>query len=201
MHDISQKISGYIENHFPSIYREDGPVLVDFIQAYFEFLERNEYAATKLSRSMFANRDIDESLDAFIIHFKEQFLADFDFSTVVDKRFLVKNIMDYYRSKGTPRAAKLLIRFAFNEDTDIYLPGRDVLKPSDSKWTRPVYLELTKSARTASFIDQQITGSISGATAFVESVVTKKINGKIIDVAYLSNVRGTFITGDLVSAG
>ena len=200
MHDISQKISGYIENHFPSIYRENGPVLVDFIQAYFEFLERNEYAATKLSRSMFANRDIDESLDAFIIHFKEQFLADFDFSTVVDKRFLVKNIMDYYRSKGTPRAAKLLIRFAFNEDTDVYFPGRDVLKASDSKWTRPVYLELSKSTRTASFIDQQITGSISGATAFVESVVTKRINGKIIDVAYLSSVRGTFVTGDVVSA-
>ena len=200
MHDISQKISGYIENHFPSIYREDGPVLVDFIQAYFEFLEKDNYSATKLSRSMFANRDIDESLDAFIVHFKQQFLADFDFSTVVDKRFLVKNVMDYYRSKGTPRAAKLLIRFAFNEDTDVYLPGRDVLKASDSKWTRPTYLELTKSARTAGFIDQQITGSISGAKAFVESVVTKRINGKIIDVAYLSSLRGTFVTGDLVSA-
>jgi hypothetical protein len=200
MHDISKKISGYIENHFPAVYREDGPVLVDFVQAYFEFLERNDFAATKLNRSMFANRDIDETLDSFIIHFKEQFLKDFNFSTVVDKRFMIKHIMDYYRSKGTPRAAKLLLRLVFNEDAEVYYPGRDILKPSDSRWFIPTYLELSRSVRTPSLINQQIQGSKSGATAFVESIVTKRIQGRLIDVAYLSNVRGTFVNGEYVSS-
>jgi len=199
MHDISKKISGYIENHFPAVYREDGPVLVDFVQAYFEFLERNDYAATKLGRSMFANRDIDETLDAFIIHFKEQFLNNFVYSATVDKRFIIKHIMDFYRSKGTPRAAQLLIRMIFNQDSNVYLPGRDILKPSDSKWTIPRYLELSRSTRTSSFIDQQIKGSKSGATAFVESVVRKRIQGRLIDIAYLSSVRGTFLTNELVT--
>jgi len=198
MHNLSQTISEYIEQQFPDVYREDGPNLVAFVKAYYEFLENTSTSPTTLSRSMFSNRDIDETLDSFLVHFKEKFLSEFPYVQAIDNRFAIKHIMDYYRSKGTPQAAELLIRFLFNEEATVYYPGDDILRPSHSKWKIPQYIEVTQTTRAQGFIGQQITGSRSGATAFVEGLVKKRVQGRIIDILYLSEIKGTFVTGELV---
>lgn len=198
MHNLSQTISEYIEQQFPDVYREDGPNLVAFVKAYYEFLENTSTSSTTLSRSMFQNRDIDETLDRFIVHFKEKYLSEFPYAQAIDNRFAIKHIMDYYRSKGTPQAAELLIRFLFNEEATVYYPGDDILRPSHSKWKIPKYLEVTQTTRAVGFVGNQITGSRSGATAFVEGLVKKRVNGRIIDILYLSEIKGTFVTGELV---
>ena len=198
MHNLSQTISEYIEQQFPDIYREDGPTLVAFVKAYYEFLENTSTSPTTLGRSMFQNRDIDETLDSFLVHFKEKYLSEFPYAQAVDNRFAIKHIMDYYRSKGTPQAAELLIRFLFNEEATVYYPGDDILRPSHSKWKIPKYIEVTQTPRSVGFVGNQITGSRSGATAFVEGLVKKRVQGRIIDILYLSEIKGTFVTGELV---
>lgn len=199
MYDLSKTISEYVEEQFPAVYREDGPNLVAFMKAYFEFLENDTYSATKLNRSMFENRDVDETLDRFISSFNTQYLNEFPYIKSTDTRFAIKHIMDFYRSKGTPLSTNLLIRLLFNEDATVYYPGQDVFKLSDSKWFIPKYLEVTKSSRTSSFVNSQVTGSRSGATAFVEGIVTKRIQGRLIDIVYLSNVKGFFVNDELIS--
>ena len=94
MHDLSKTISEYIEQQFPAVYREDGPNLVAFTKAYYEFMENTSTSPTTLSRSMFQNRDIDETLDSFLVHFKEKYLSEFPYAKAVDKRFVIKHIMD-----------------------------------------------------------------------------------------------------------
>jgi len=199
MHDLSKTISEYIEQQFPAVYREDGPNLVAFTKAYYEFMESTSTSPLTLSRSMFQNRDIDETLDSFLVHFKEKYLAQFPYAKAVDKRFIIKHIMDYYRSKGTPKATELLIRMLFNEEASVYYPADDILRASDSKYKIPKYIEVTQSTRSAGFIENQITGSRSGATAFVEGLVKKRVQGRIIDILYISNIKGTFTTDELVS--
>ena len=161
MHDLSKTISEYIEQQFPAVYREDGPNLVAFTKAYYEFMENTSESPTTLSRSMFQNRDIDETLDSFLVHFKEKYLSEFPYAKAVDKRFAIKHIMDYYRSKGTPQATELLIRLLFNEEASVYYPGDDILRASHSKYKIPKYIEVTQSARSAGFVENQITGSLS----------------------------------------
>ena len=199
MHDLSKTISEYIEQQFPAVYREDGPNLVAFTKAYYEFMENTSESPTTLSRSMFQNRDIDETLDSFLVHFKEKYLSEFPYAKAVDKRFAIKHIMDYYRSKGTPQATELLIRLLFNEEASVYYPGDDILRASHSKYKIPNYIEVTQSARSAGFVENQITGSRSGATAFVEGLVKKRVQGRIIDILYISNIKGSFTTDELVS--
>ena len=199
MHDLSKTISEYIEQQFPAVYREDGPNLVAFTKAYYEFMENTSTSPTTLSRSMFQNRDVDETLDSFLVHFKEKYLSEFPYAKAVDKRFAIKHIMDYYRSKGTPKATELLIRMLFNEEATVYYPGDDILRASDSRYKIPKYLEVTQSARSAGFVENQITGSQTGATAFVEGLVKKRVQGRIIDILYISNIKGTFNTDELVS--
>ena len=165
MHNLSQTLSEYIEQQFPAVYREDGPNLVAFVKAYYEFLENTSTSPTTLSRSMFQNRDIDETLESFVFHFKEKYLNQFPYAKAVDNRFAIKHIMDFYRSKGSPLSVELLIRMLFNEEATVYFPSVDILKPSDSKWNIPRYIEITRSTRSNNFLGRQITGNRSGAKA------------------------------------
>ena len=199
MSEFVKTVSQLVENQFPSFYKEDGPGFVAFVKAYYEFLETTDKYTYKENRELFNSNDIDDTLDEFLVHFKEKYLADFPFVTATDKRFMIKHIMNYYRSKGSKQSLELLMRLLYNEEVDIYYPGEDVLRASDSEWYRPVYIEVAKSPRTRGFLNKQIRGSNSGATAFVEGIVTKRVDGKLIDVVYLSSVRGNFRRNERVT--
>lgn len=200
MVEIVKNISNLIESQFPDIYKEAGQQLITFLQAYYEFLESNSEYSTNLSRNMFTIRDIDTTLEEFVVYFKEKYLKDFPFVSATDKRLLIKNVLDLYRSKGSERAVALLMNILFEEyTTEVYVPGMDVLRPSDSIWKRPIYLELTPSSRSGTFVGKQITGSNSGAKAFLEGIVTKRVDGKLIDIGYLSSVQGQFRINELIT--
>lgn len=197
--DFTKQVAQLIESQFPEMYREDGQELVAFVSAYYEFLESDDEYSYKIGRQMMEIHDIDESLDRFIKHFKETYLTEFPFVFSTDKRFTIKHITDYYRSKGSKQSLELLMRLLFNEQVDIYYPSTDVFKPSDSQWSKPYYLEVTRSKRNRKFINNEVTGVRSGAHAIVESVVSKRVNGKVFDVLYLSSVRGNFRTGERIT--
>lgn len=199
MSNFTKEISQLIETQFPDIYREEGEAIVAFTKAYYEFLESDNRYAHKLSRQMFDLRDIDTSMDEFLKSFKETYLADFPFKFKTDTKFAIKNIVNYYRSKGSKESLALLMKLLFEEEVSVYYPGEDVLKPSDSEWYKPFYLEVTLSKRNPSFLNKEITGVKSGAKAFIESIVRKRINGKIFDVLYLSNLRGNFVAGERIT--
>lgn len=199
MTDITKTVSHLIESQFPAYYRENGAELVAFIKAYYEFLESTDKYSIKLNRQMFELSDIDESLNAFVIHFQNSYLSDFPSIISSNKRFAIKHILDLYSSKGSKNSLELLMKLLYNEEIDVYYPGDDVLKASDSLWVRPQYIEVTKTARSRTLIDKQITGSSSGAKGFVESVITKRVDGKLIDILYLSSVEGQFEFGEKVT--
>lgn len=199
MGSFTQQISQLVETQFPDIYREEGEAIVAFTKAYYEFLESDNRYAHKLSRQMFELRDIDTSMDEFLKSFKETYLADFPFKFKTDTKFAIKNIVNYYRSKGSKESLSLLMKLLFEEEVSVYYPGEDVLKLSDSEWYKPFYLEVTISKRNSTFLNKEITGIKSGAKAFVESIARKRIKGKIFDVLYLSSLRGNFIAGERIT--
>lgn len=194
--DITKTISQFIENQFPALYREEGQVLVAFVTAYYEYLEES---GQLINRDMFTIRDIDTTLDDFISFFRNKYIEGFPFITSTDTRFLIKNIIDFYQAKGSDESIKLLMKLLFNDEVKVYYPSDDILRASDSLWINPVYLEVSYSTRTKTYLNKRIVGSVSGSSAFVESIVTKRVAGKVIDVLYLSSVRGDFTTGEFIS--
>ena len=199
-------ISQFVETQFPEWMREQGQelttsnraVLIDFVEAYYEWLEENYEDNSMLNREMQTIDDVDTTMDEYIKHFREKYLKDFPYVAATDDQFLIKNVIDFYRTKGSPRSIKLLIRFLFNQDADIYLPGQDIFRLSHSKWYEPKYLEVLHEDGTFDLTNKQIVGSKSKAKAFVEGIVTKRINGVFIDVIYISDIKGEFLTGDRV---
>lgn len=195
MVEITKNISNLIENQFPSLYQSDGKNLIAFMEAYYEWMEQNENPLNR-SRSLFSYSDIDQTLEEFILYFKNTYLSGIQFDTLSDKRLTVKKIIDLYRAKGNERALKLLFQLVYKEDIDLYFPGDDIFKPSDGIWIKPVYLEVSPSDRNKEFLGKQVRGLDSGATAFVDHIVRRKIGSKFVEIFYITNIVKDFIAGE-----
>jgi len=198
MKEIESLISPLVKTQFPEFYVTEGPRFIDFVQQYYVWME-SQNQATNRSRSLFNYRDIDKTSSEFVSHFKNKFLNGFPLTAVANTQSLVKHSTDIYGVKGTAAGIELAMRGLFNEAASVQYPSEDLFKTSDGNWVVPVYLELSVSTRTKSFIGRQITGSRSGATAFMEALVKKRVAGKFIEVGYLSNVIGDFITGEFIT--
>ena len=197
MKNIEDLVSPLIQSQFPAFYNEEGPLFIEFVKSYYKWLETTGQQAY-YSRNLIEYRDVDKTVDEFIVHFKETFLKDLPLSVQADERLFIRNILDLYQNKGNEQSVKLAMKALFNQDSAVYLPGQDVLKSSDGTWTKPKYLEVTVSPRNKSFVNKEVVGVSTGSKAFCESVVKKRVNGKFIDVLFLSNVRGDFQYGEQI---
>ena len=196
--EFDKYISNLVAQQFPSFYHAEGETFIAFVKAYYEWMEQEGYTLNA-SKSLLGYKDIDNTIDEFLDNFKNEFLTNFPAITAANKRFMVKHIKDFYQAKGSDRGMKLLFRLLFDDDIEIYDPGTDILRASDGVWRLPRYIEIEHNLRSRTFINQQITGSRSGATAFVESVHTKVINQRLIDVMTISTVEGKFLFNELVT--
>jgi hypothetical protein len=203
MQEIEKFISPFIESQFPSFYQEEGEVFIDFVKTYYEWMERyntvtGEKGILRDSRSLLEYRDVDDTLQQFVIHFKNKYINSLPENVVADKQLLMKHILDLYRSKGTERSYNLLFKMLFNEDIEVYVPSKEIFKLSDGDWVVPRYIEVSDSPYLTDMIGKEIYSSSSFSTAVVENYFTKNVNKKIINVLELTNLQGHFKYGEKV---
>lgn len=144
------------------------------------------------ARNLFNIRDVDTTLEQYIVHFKEKYLKNIEFDVATNKKLLMKNSLDLYRSKGTARSIDLFFRLVYATEAKVEYPGEKIFRLSSGEWYKPVYLEVTSTRRSIQLVGKQITGVTSGATAFVEKYIKRRIKDGIVHVLYLSNVKGVF---------
>ena len=150
------------------------------------------------ARQFLEIKDIDETLEEFIVYFKTKYLVGIQFDTKTDTRKFVKHSLDLYRSKGTERSIDLLFKIVFGKPAEVYYPGQDLFRLSSGEWYIPRYLELSLNEENINLKNKQIKGVTSGATAFVEEVVRRLVGDKFVDIAYISAINGNFITFERV---
>ena len=73
LNDIEDYISPLIEQQFPEIFRDDGPLLVAFTKAYYEYLEQST-KSLGYYRDLIQYTDPDQLVGDFITHFKKTYL-------------------------------------------------------------------------------------------------------------------------------
>ena len=183
---------------FPQVYQEEATTLIAFLEAYYAWMEDSEFGQAK---KLLSYRDIDTTLDDFIIHFKNKYLVNLPMLTQGNIRNFIKHSDDFYDVRGTEEGIKLLFNLLYDTKASVYKPGSDIIKASDGEWYQPVYLEVSTSQKTKTFVDKEITGASSQAKAYVESIIRKVAGGQYYDVMYLSNIRGEFKTGERVTDG
>lgn len=127
---IRPKVSSIVASQLPEFIRDEYQTFVDFLKAYYEFLETTQKDPVTL-------RDLDTTLDAFITYFKSELAQKLPYSTV-DERFLITRIKDLYLAKGSEASFKLLFRILFNKDITLQYPSTQMLRASDGKWNQDV---------------------------------------------------------------
>jgi hypothetical protein len=199
MHTTEDKISIFVKDQLPAFYQEEGEMFSAFLQAYYEWLETQP--TMSIGRNILEYHDIDQTTAQFLDFFKSTFLDGFPGSFKADTRLTLKNILDFYKSKGSPRSIELLFRILFDDAASVAYPSDDVMRLSNAEYVRPQYIEVRADSLTnlISLEQKEIVGATSNAKAFVESIATRLINNIKVHVMYLSNVRGTFQRTEVVA--
>lgn len=136
------KTSLLVNQQLPEFVRDEYPLFVSFLEAYYQFLETERYTNGISQKNNLIEKlkdlknlsDIDYSLDDFEEQFFNTFIPYLPKNTLVTKDFLIKNILPLYQSKGTQKSFQYLFRLLFGEEIQIEYPGEKVLRASDGKW-------------------------------------------------------------------
>ena len=182
-----QNIAPFVQKQFPSFYNEEGPNFIQFVEAYYEWLD--EQGPIFKSRQLEQYNDIDTTSQQYIQYFINKYMNGIPAGILADKALLEKHILDVYRSKGSIEGLKLLFRLFYNLEANIYLPKDDMLKTSDGKWIIKQFLEVEEKDINFSFNQKMIKGSTSGATAHVSDCVMINFAGKLNHLFYISNIK------------
>jgi hypothetical protein len=196
--NTQKQISSFINSQFPRLYEEYGQPFIDFVTAYYVWMETQ--GPLYDSRRASEYQDIDTTVAKFLVYFKDKYLPNIQLETNSNVDLLIKHSLDVYRSRGTIRSIDLLFRLVFGVGAEVYYPFDDVFQPSSGDWFIPRYLEVSTQDDLNKFVGKEIIGNTSHALAFVEGWVRKKSGSKQIDILYISALEGNFTTGEIINA-
>jgi hypothetical protein len=204
----NNKISNLVASQVPFFVRNDHDNFIAFMEAYYEFMEQQN-GAINVSRNLLEQSDVDLT-DIFVEKFYDNFLPLIPRDTSVDKTLILKKIKDFYRSRGTEKSIRFLMRILFDEDVDFYYPQRDVLKVSDGKWfiEKSIKIEDIRVGGVSNntlaienkFIGRQITGITSNAKAIVEGTSSYYEGNSLVRELKLSSQYKNFSSGESVTS-
>ena len=206
---IENPISAIISDYLPDFIKDNHSGFVTFVEAYYEWMEKKENPYGT-SATLMDTMDVDRTLDSFIDYFKQTYLHDFPktFATSVsgnkvNQKTVLKNINDFYKSKGTEKSYNLLFKILHDSDVSFYYPKEDLIRVSDGKWVEKNTIKITSKNGTSNFsmknrVVQQIDPSLNGAvTAYanVDNVYQYEVNQYKITELFLTDINGTFNQG------
>lgn len=147
---INEKTSLLVKNQVPNYIVEEYPKFILFLEAYYEFLEK-EHPELSISNNNLTERlkklktlnDVDVSLDEFEQQFYSTFLSYLPRDLAVSKDIMIKNISKLYASKGSESSYKLLFRMLFDKSVELSYPRDNILRLSDGKWVSENVLLIT----------------------------------------------------------
>ena len=174
-----------VNRQVPEFIREEYPLFISFLEAYYEYLETKQGTQlndlTQRAKDLRNLSDVDDSIDDF----EEQFFATYaslvSKDVEVDKSFLIKNVLPLYLAKGSENSFKLLFRMLFGQELEVKYPKNDVLRASDGKWKRDEVIKVTQDI--SSYYTGNGTKKEFNLVPFnptLDTTITVYVNGSLI---------------------
>jgi hypothetical protein len=159
------KVSLLINKQVPEFVREEYPVFISFLEAYYEFLENKQGTQkndlTTKSKELKYISDVDDSIEEFEQQFLNSYATFLPKDTTIDKALLIKNVLPLYLSKGSEKSFKLLFRMLFGGELEINYPKNNVLRASDGRW------EVENAVKVSTEIYSNYTGNGTNKTFYI----------------------------------
>lgn len=164
---MANTVSLLVRQQLPEFIRSDYDTFVTFVEAYYAWMDQTGNAID-LSKNIPTYMDLDSTLDGFIQYFVNQFLPLFPPDRLSNPTFFVQHAKEFYRTKGTAKAVRLLFRLLYGQDIDVFYPKDNILRASTSGWTSTPSLRLDPTMWTIQFGD----GTTTRFRALETSMVT-----------------------------
>jgi len=152
MSHIDNLTSLLINRQVPEFVREEYPLFISFLEAYYEYLENKQGSQlndlTTQSKALRYISDVDHSIEDFESNFFNTYADLLPRDVAVNKEFLIKNVLPLYLAKGNEKSFKLLFRMLYNDEVDVLLPKNNVLRASDGKWVIDNILKVETDIRS-----------------------------------------------------
>jgi hypothetical protein len=177
------KTSILVEGQVPEFVREQHPVFISFLEAYYEFLEQEQgtqnndlTSKAKLLRNV---SDVDASIDEFEESFINNFASLIPQEAISDKAFLIKNVLPLYLARGNIKSYEFLFRLLYDKDVQLTFPRNNILRASAGDWVQEnvlrvdtdIYTFYTGDGATATFLlAQQV--DLEDITVYIDDVET-----------------------------
>jgi hypothetical protein len=190
------KTSLLVNRQVPEFVREEYPLFITFLEAYYEYLETKQGTQkndlTTKAKDLKYLSDVDLSIEDFESNFFNSYATLIPKDVEVDKAFLIKNILPLYLAKGSESAFKLLFRMLFNDEVDIILPKNNVLRASDGKWIIDNVLRIETDIRSLYTANgnTSVNAVASGNTTFL--LAQEPTDGDVL--VYVNGVLKTELT-------
>ena len=177
------KTSLLVNRQVPEFVREEHPNFIAFLEAYYEFLQEKQ--GTQINdlitqaKNLRYVADVDSSIAAFQRSFINNYASLIPQDALVDKDFLIKNVLPLYLSRGNVKSFELLFRLLYGKEVSITYPKDNILRASAGNWVvenvvridNDVYSYYEGNGITKIFfLAQQATES--DVTVFVNDVAT-----------------------------
>ena len=144
------KTSLLVNRQVPEFIREENPVFITFLEAYYEYLETKQGTQlndlTKRAKEIRDLSDVDVSIEEFEESFFNMYASLVPRDVAADKALLIKNVLPLYLSKGSENSFKLLFRLLFGNEVTVTYPKSEVLRASDGKWLLERYVKVNDEA-------------------------------------------------------
>lgn len=198
IHVSEQKTSRFVESQLPSFLIDMESMIVPFLKAYYEWMER-ENGVTYDVRRLLDIQDIDKTTDEFIQFFMEEFLPGFPQNILSDKRLLLKHAREFYSSKGSENSFKFLFKILYNEDVEISYPKEDIFRSSDAVWVVDNVLKVSAIDPMLSEVQgRRIYGTESNASAVVDRITFSISGSSEYASLYVSDISGEFLVDEAI---
>lgn len=202
------KLSQIVASQLPEFVREEYPTFIAFLEAYYEWLDKEQLLELETIR------DIDTTLDTFIQYFKSELAHNYPISASFDtERYLLKHVKDQYLAKGSESSYKLLFRLLYGKDVYMDYPGKRMLRASDGRWQQDVSLFVrvdlgdpysligkTVDVQTSKRIFRtevvKDTQKLNKVTANVENVI--QVADNVYEMFLDRNFYGEILSGDVI---
>lgn len=142
---------------FPEFFREEFPNLINFVEAYYKYIEDYTFNGriSDVKDLDLVDSMTDDHRELFIEHYKNQYaieVPDFKYMTPVE---FLRNAALVYSTRGTEKCLKFLFRAAYGEEISVYYPKFNMLRASESTWEQYYHIRVARIDQPSFFQIQE----------------------------------------------
>jgi len=198
--ELSPHVSALIDQFIPDYIREHFPELIQFIEAYFRYLETSNESGY-YQNTLPQQRDLERQDEIFLKSIEQELGLFVPREFESSPQEFYNYITDLWRSKGSQESIETFFRLLLNDEVIVRFPWNRVLKPSDGQWVVERKLRVSMiSGNGNDFLGREIRQVDNFGIGKVTKVERKVYSsGVIFELSLLvSDIAGEFVPNDEV---